>query len=353
MMKKYKVLGIMSGTSMDGIDYALCEFVKNDDSWECKISAAETIPYSNEWEKKLGNCHNLSGYELLKLDMEYGYYIGENAKNFLKRNGLKADFISSHGHTVFHNPKEKVTFQIGNGAAIASASSLTTVCNFRILDVALHGQGAPLVPVGDAILFSDYDYCLNLGGFANISFLWYKKRVAFDICPVNIAINNLSRQLGKGFDEDGNIGRQGKVDMPLLKALNSLPFYKELNPKSLSREWTEEFFFPLFNHDHLSIHDKIRTLYEHIAFQISRILTGKSSKKILITGGGAHNKFLIELIKSKTNMKITIPDKQIINFKEALIFAFLGILRMRNEYNCLSSVTGSRHDNIGGVIYRV
>ncbi len=351
--KKYKVLGIMSGTSMDGVDLAYCQFYKDGDSWHGEINAACTVPYTNEWKQKLHDCFNLSGYELIKTDMEYGYYLGKIAKEFLNEKKLRPEFISSHGHTIFHNPKEGVTFQLGNGAAIAASSSITTISNFRTLDVALKGQGAPLVPIGDAILFSDYDYCLNIGGFANVSFYWYKKRVAFDICPANFVINHISQKLGKEYDKDGNLAQQGKVIVSLLKTLNKLPYYHQAYPKSLGREWVEEHFFPLIFCDHHEYVDVLRTVYEHIATQITRVFTGKPTKKVLVTGGGAHNKFLIDLIKTKTNLKIELPEPTIIDFKEAMIFAFLGVLRIREEYNCLSSVTGSKHDNIGGVIYQI
>jgi anhydro-N-acetylmuramic acid kinase len=352
-MKRYKALGIMSGTSLDGLDLAVCEFTKTNDHWNSKICIAETIAYSSSWKDKLSDGHLLSGYDLIKLDSDYGYYIGDLVKQFLSRNRTKVDFISSHGHTIFHNPGDSLTYQIGNGAAIAAASSITTVSNFRALDVALKGQGAPLVPIGDVYLFSDYDYCLNLGGFANVSYNWYKKRVAYDICPVNIVINSLSKELDLEFDKDGDEARKGKVNDVLFKSLNKLAFYHQEPPKSLGREWVEKHFYPLIYNTQLSFHDKLRTVYEHVAFQLSKIFTGASSKKILITGGGAHNKFLVDLIKSRVNLKIILPDKEIIDYKEAMVFAFLGVLRMREENNCLSSVTGAKHDCIGGNIFKI
>jgi anhydro-N-acetylmuramic acid kinase len=351
--KKYKVLGIMSGTSMDGVDLAFCHFAKTDEIWQGEIIAAETIPYPSMWKEKLWKSYEMPGYLLVKTDMEYGYYLGKIAKEFLRRHRLKPDFISSHGHTIFHNPSEGVTYQLGNGAAIAASANITTVSNFRTLDVALKGQGAPLVPIGDAILFANYDYCLNLGGFANVSFFWYKRRVAFDICPVNFVINKLANNLGYEYDHDGQLARQGKVIVPLLKTLNKIPYYQQSYPKSLGREWVEQSFLPHLESDHIDPLDVLRTVYEHIAIQITRVFSGKPTKKVLVTGGGAHNKFLVELIMSHTNLKIEIPDPTIVDFKEAMIFAFLGVLRMREEYNCLSSVTGAKHDNVGGIIYKI
>ncbi len=352
-MKKYRVIGLMSGSSLDGLDIAFCEFEKYDDTWKYSIIKAQTIPYSKEWKNKLQNAHYLSGYNLIELDIEFGKYMGQEVKEFLQHQKNKIDIISSHGHTIFHNPKDCITFQIGNGAAIASVTNHTTVSNFRILDVALKGQGAPLVPVGDILLFGDYDYCLNLGGFANISFNWYRKRVAFDICPVNIIINNLVVPLGLDFDLDGKEAEKGQVNEKLYRLLNQIPYYKLQHPKSLSREWVEEHFLPTLNKNDIDIHDKIRTVYEHIAYQISKSFSGANTKKILVTGGGAFNKFLVERIQNHTNHKIIIPNNLLVNFKEALVFAFLGVLRLREENNCLSSVTGATHDNTGGTIFKI
>jgi anhydro-N-acetylmuramic acid kinase len=352
-MKKFKVIGVMSGTSLDGLDIALCEFEKVDDNWKSSINDAVTIRYDDLMREKLNRAHHLNGYDLSKFDIDYGVYIGKQIKDFIKNKKVKVDFISSHGHTVFHNPKELITLQIGNGAAIAATTFISTVANFRILDVVLNGQGAPLVPIGDQLLFNEYDYCLNLGGFANISYSWYRKRLAFDICPVNIVINKLAHELDLEFDKDGIEARKGMVHVKLLKELNQLSYYNQNPPKSLGREWVEEFFYKIVEKYDLSINDALRTIYEHIVFQVSRSLTGSVNKKVLITGGGAHNIFLIELLKKCTNHKIIVPNKLLVDYKEALIFAFLGVLRMREEYNCLSSVTGATHDNIGGAIYKI
>jgi len=352
-MKKYRVIGVMSGTSSDGLDLALCEFEKTDDTWRSKICNAYTIPYSQEWKNRLWDAFHLSGYELTKLDQEFGKYIGLQIKNFIKTQRNKIDFISSHGHTVFHNPADGVTLQIGNGATIAATTCIPTISNFRLLDVALKGQGAPLTPIGDLLLFNDYDYCLNLGGFANVSFNWYKKRVAYDICPMNFIINNISKELGLEFDKDGIEASKGQLQEKLYRALNRIPYYNQQPPKSLGREWVENQFLPVLEKFPCNTNDKLRTIYEHIAFQLSRSFTGAISKKILITGGGAYNKFLVERLKQHTNHKIIIPDKLLIDYKEAFMFAFLGVLRIREENNCLSSVTGATHDNIGGIVFKI
>jgi anhydro-N-acetylmuramic acid kinase len=352
-MKSYKVLGIMSGTSLDGLDLAYCEFSMNSYKWNFSIKAAQTIEYSTDWRQRMANAFDLNGYDLIKLDKEFGHFVGIMARNFLKKNKLKVDFISSHGHTIFHRPDEKVTWQMGCGAAIAAETGITTVCDFRTLDVALNGQGAPLVPIGDMLLFNDFDYCLNLGGFANTSYTLRNKRIAYDICPVNIVLNHYSRLLGLEYDNNGDIGRNGIICENLLNELNKLPFYSQKQPKSLGKEWVDNQLLPVIEKYNISIEDKLRTFYEHFIFQLVKIFKGSNSKKILISGGGAHNSFIIELLKQKSKHQIVIPDKLLIDFKEALIFAFLGVLRIREQHNCLASVTGANHDNFGGAIYKV
>jgi len=352
MSKGYRIVGVMSGTSCDGLDMALCSFSRQNNEWKYVIERAKTIPYSREWKEKLQTAHTLSGYDLLQLHNAYGYYIGEEVKKFAG-NDNHIDFISSHGHTIFHQPSEGLTFQLGNGACIAAVTNLTTVCDFRTLDVAMKGQGAPLVPVGDLHLFTDYHYCLNLGGFANISYSWHNKRIAYDICPVNIALNYLARQTGEEFDKDGIRASKGEINIKLLKELNSLRYYYKKYPKSLSREWFEKEFLPVIEKYRCSVETKLRTLCEHIAIQLSNAVKSSQIKKVLVTGGGAHNKFLISRFKQMTNQLVVIPNNYLIDYKEALIFAYLGLLRMRGEHNCLSSVTGAKLNHSGGVIYQV
>lgn len=351
-IKKYKVIGLMSGTSLDGLDIALCEFEKLE-NWTFKIIKAETISYTEEWQNKLKNAPYLSGFDLLNLHKDYGNFLGEKVNIFLKNEAKKdINFISSHGHTIFHVPENNFTFQLGNGANICATSELNTISDFRSLDIALGGQGAPLVPIGDKLLFNQYDFCINLGGFANISFEKNNERIAFDICPVNIAINFFMQKIGQTFDKNGNFAKQGKVNNHLLKELNDLDFYKKEKGKSLSREWLEKSFLSIIEAKILKISDILRTIYEHIVFQIEKITSNQKNKKILLTGGGSHNKFLVQLLKAKLNHEIIIPNLQIIDFKEALIFAFLGVLRFRNEINSLKSVSNALKNNIGGSIFK-
>ncbi len=349
----YDVIGLMSGTSLDGTDIAFCRFILDEKKWSFEIVQAETIPYSFHWKTKLLSLEKTDALTFQQANIDYGFYLGRTAADFIKKHKLKVDFISSHGHTIFHQPEKKLTVQIGAGSAIAAESNLTAVCDFRSLDVVLGGQGAPLVPIGDKLLFSEFDFCLNLGGFANVSYQYNDERTAFDICPVNIVMNAVCAKLGKEYDNEGQMARGGNVNDNLLLELNNLPFYKlpPDSPKSLGKEWVIKNINPLLDKCKLSEQDVLRTFCEHTAVQIGNALNNKPSGKLLVTGGGTYNTFLLEKIKENTAHQIIIPDKKTIEFKEALIFAFLGVLRMRNEVNCLKSVTGAAYDNIGGAVY--
>ena len=345
----FQAIGLMSGTSLDGLDICLAKFEKQNSVWEFEILQAETVPYSEKWESQLRNSIHLSAEELLELHSEYGFFLGKAVKNFIKKHSLKnIDVIASHGHTVFHQPKKKFTLQIGDGRAIKIETSLPVVYDFRSQDVLMGGNGAPLVPIGDEFLFAEYDACLNLGGFSNISLKLNGKRIAFDIAPVNIVLNKLAQDFNQNFDINGDLAKQGKIDTELLNKLNSLDFYSQSHPKSLGIEWCNENIFPLF--EGLDSKDILATFTEHTAEQISMVLNQYQLQKVLFTGGGTYNSYLIEKIKEKTNSEIIIPEKEIIDFKEALIFAFMGVLRINNEINILSSATGSSHDHSSGVV---
>ena len=347
------VLGMMSGTSMDGMDLALCRLWLEGSVWHYEIAKAQTIAYSPGWQQKLAGATQLSGIDLLSLHNQYGTCIGEMIRQFLAGEKEQPFLVASHGHTIFHQPGRGITFQLGSGASIAAACNITTVSDFRTLDVALGGQGAPLVPAGDAMLFGGYDFCLNLGGFANISFSYRSKRLAFDICPVNIVANTLAQRKGFAFDHDGIMGRSGQLIPALVSELNHLPFYNRSGPRSLGREWVEEAFMPVIGRFNSPVEDLLRSVYEHIAIKLSECINAEGKGRVLVTGGGAFNRFLMELLKARSISAIVIPDEDVVSYKEALIFAFLGLLRFRNEINCLSDVTGARCDSSCGVIYRV
>jgi len=350
MKKNYRVVGLMSGTSLDGLDIACCDFKYTAGKWLFKILEGETVPYSTTLLRQLMNAGSSSATELVSLHASYGLWTGRTVAAFLRRHSLHPDLISAHGHTVFHQPEKGFTFQIGSGAAIAAVSGVPTACDFRSSDVAKGGQGAPLVPIGDELLFPTYSHCLNLGGFANISYRKQGKRLAFDICPVNIVLNELSRRLGLPFDEGGALASKGKLNSSLLHKLGAAAFYKQQGPKSLGSEWVQQAVIPLLNKSRLPVEDLLHTYVIHVSEKIAALLD-KRVATVLVSGGGAYNHFLMEMIHERTKAKIVIPDDSLIQFREALIFAFLGVLRLTEQVNCLSSVTGSVSDTIGGCIY--
>ena len=347
----YRVIGLMSGTSLDGVDLAYCVFTLQNNCWSYQIEVAETFPYSEEWLSKLPFLMQADAYTFAKAHSDLGHYFGKLIKTFIISHHLEVDFVASHGHTVFHQPEIGMTTQIGNGAAIAATCGLSVVCDFRSSDVACGGQGAPLVPVGDVLLFSDYTFCLNLGGFSNVSYDAGGKRIAYDVCPVNTLLNQLARRNGMEYDRDGLIARSGNIDVSLLEKLNNLSYYNIQPPKSLGFEWNNANVWPLINASELAVPDLLRTVVEHVAIQLSQSLSGCESGRILVTGGGAKNLFLIERFAALSKHALIVPSETIVDYKEAMIFAFLGVLRMRGDVNCLSSVTGADKDSVGGAIY--
>ena len=352
MKTRYYVIGLMSGTSLDGLDIAYCEFKAEGDEWEWTIPFAETVKYDKYLYGQLKAAPAMNGLELALLNTSYGHWIGHAVTAFIDKYNLHPDLIASHGHTVFHRPSEKMTLQIGSGAAIAAEIMITTVSDFRSLNVALGGQGAPLVPIGDRMLFGKFDACVNIGGFANISFESSdKKRVAFDICPANIVLNILANRFGMPYDSYGKLAAEGSIDPSLFNKLENLEFYKRKGPKSLGREWVEHMIFPLIENSGLDTKTLLSTFTNHIASQISSTLPSGKARKVIFTGGGTHNSRLISLIKEKTSCEIVIPEENVINFKEALIFAFLGVLRIKGMFNCLADATGSSLDCSGGAIH--
>ena len=338
----------MSGTSLDGLDIAYVRFEKKE-KWQFQILISETIPYSESWENSLRNSIFLSAENLLELHSEYGFYLGQKVLEFITKNKIEnIDVISSHGHTVFHQPNKKFTTQIGDGRAIKLITKIPVVYDFRMQDVLMGGNGAPLVPIGDELLFENYDACLNIGGFSNISMNRNGKRIAFDISPVNIVINKLSQKLGFPFDKNGAIAKNANVNQEILSELNSLEFYHQEKPKSLGVEWCNTEIFPRL--ETLTTENAIATFTAHSAEQILNVFKKYNVENVLITGGGAYNQYLMELLSKNSNIQIIIPETKIIEFKEALIFAFMGVLRLNNEINVLSSATGSSHDHSSGII---
>ena len=353
--KLYPVLGLMSGTSLDGLDILYAEFWQEASGrWRYRMGASETLAYPADLRASLASAMGMSGLELSLLDVGYGHFAGRCIRDFVRRHSLKPAFAAVHGHTVFHQPERGLSLQIGDGAAMAVESGLPVINKFRNTDVALGGQGAPLVPIGDALLFPEYDFCLNLGGISNISFdAGNGERLAFDISPCNLALNYLAAWQGLAYDKDGALARKGKMILPLLQALDSLDFYRLEPPKSLGFEWFSSEFRPIVDSFRdFSVPDLLHTVTEHIASQIARVcLSWQGKHSMLLTGGGALNLYLKERIAALAGVEVASASRQLIEYKEALIFAFMGVLRMRGERNSLRSVTGARKDACGGCVF--
>lgn len=350
--KEHLVLGLMSGSSLDGMDLAMCSFKEENGGMSYHLLAAETVAYPYYLQEKLDDALNISTQDLHDLDQELGEFYASHLNRFIQKYGAKPDLIASHGHTVLHQPDKGITMQIGDGDVIAKKTRIRVVNDFRIQDVSKGGQGAPLVPVGDKDLFGEYEFCLNLGGIANISFEKDGARIACDICPCNMATNTLSRWIGIEFDNHGALAASGEVHTDLLTRLNNLSYYKSHPPKSLGKEWFLRQFLPELRKTKLTIEDALCTVNEHIADQIAAFINthASDSSTILATGGGVYNKYLIGQIENKTNASLVIPDEKLIDFKEAIVFAYLGLLRVLDRVNVLASVTGARSNTSAGII---
>ena len=348
-MKEATAIGLMSGSSLDGLDIALVQFRYDDSQYNFSIIDADTLPYPDEWRQQLADAFHKQPNELEKLDKAYGQYLGEQVKQFAASRHIKPDFVASHGHTIFHKPEQHYTLQIGDGQALADACGFTVVNDFRTEDVLKGGQGAPLVPIGDKLLFGDYEICLNIGGIANVSYDEGGRRIAFDICIANQALNYLASLEGLGYDKDGVLARNGEMEITLLKKLNHDPYYGQFPPKSLGREFFEAKQKDLLTG--LSTADMLATYTEHIALQIALAVSALPKGKLFITGGGAKNKFLVERIQARSHHQVIVPDTKIVDYKEALVFALLGLLRIENRTNVLASVTGAPTDSCSGKIW--
>jgi len=344
-----RILGLMSGTSLDGLDLALCEFWRDEEIFHYQIIQAQTFEYSKDIITKLRYIFDSNALAFCQVEVEFSNFMAQCVNQLLGRIEKKPHYLASHGHTVFHQPERGLTKQIGSGAILAAKTGIPTICDFRTTDVALEGQGAPLVPIGDKLLFPQYDGCLNLGGIANISRYNSNTISAYDISLCNIPLNFLSEKYGFDYDKNGTLAQKGNINPHLLNKLNQPEYFLQQGAKSIGFEFFANFYLPLLENTQLSVEDKLRTVCEHIATQIVHHL--KELKTVLVTGGGAKNSFLINLIKEKTDTQITIPEEQLIEFKEALIFAFLGYLRVNEENNCLHEVTGAKRDSCGGAIY--
>ena len=361
----YRAIGLMSGSSLDGLDIAFAEFVHNAGDWSFEIMAADCYTYDEDWKKKLQQAPSLSALDYSLLHADYGHYTGKQVNRFIDEQNLhfKIGLIASHGHTTFHVPARKMTAQLGDGAAIAAETGLPVVSDLRALDVAFGGQGAPIVPIGEKLLLKAYDLYLNLGGIANISFNHPDSYVAFDVCAANRVLNIIAAREGKEYDAGGAIAAGGSMNEEALQKLNALSYYQQPYPKSLANSFGTDEVYPLLSSFNLSSADAMRTYVEHIVQQIKlavgswQLANQKSeirNQKILVTGGGAFNTFLMQELSAELapmNIDVVVPDADLIQYKEALIMAFIGVLRWRQEYNVLSSVTGAARDSIGGAVW--
>ncbi len=355
-MNVYKIIGLMSGTSLDGLDLAYCHIEQNNEQWQYEIVKTKSISYNEEMRLKLQNALQLAADELLTFNASYGNWLGEQCKVFIDEYGLQVDAISSHGHTVHHQPENGFTYQIGSGQHLANISGHRVICDFRTNDVALGGQGAPLVPIGDQLLFNHFDFCLNLGGISNISFNHQGKRIAYDIGLANMILNYIVQKIDLSYDNDGLMASRGVLNDEMLKRLNDLEYYELSFPKSTGYEWFIKEVVPIVETTDDTIENLLHTAVHHISDQIVHQLRRYSTipkGKLFITGGGALNSFLMKTIQSKLDgtIKIVTSDKTLIEFKEALVFALMGVLRLEQKINVLSSVTGASKDSSSGVVY--
>lgn len=366
-MEEVIALGVMSGSSLDGLDFALCKFnFTTEDNhlvinnWE--IIESETFELSTFWQERLAKAFQATAKELWLTHNTFGKFIGDQANIFLRRTKIKPAFIASHGHTVFHEPQNHMTLQIGHGAAIAAATGYDVISDFRSTDIALGGQGAPMIPIAESYLFSDFPLCLNIGGITNLSARIGDRYVAFDVSPANQIMNKLASFSGQAYDRNGDTARSGKLQPEMITALKRLDYFSALYPKSLDNNWVMRDLYPVIKSFDFNIADKLNTFCEFVAERISAEISNISEREhtdfqgtsMLVTGGGAFNAYLIDCIKERVKengVSIIVPKKEIVEFKEALLMALAGLLRVKNQVNFLHSVTGARVDNIGGCIY--
>ncbi len=369
-MSEFYVIGLMSGTSLDGLDLAYCRFEidegaariainegTGDSGVRFELIATETVSYSTEWTHRLAALDKASALDYALAHAELGHFFGVCVREFMMRHPGRVDFVASHGHTVFHQPQRGLTAQIADIDAIAAECGVAVVGGFRTMDVALGGQGAPLVPVGDRLLFGQYEACLNLGGFSNISFECRGRRWAFDVSPCNMALNDIARRMGLAFDKDGAIARGGHLEPFMLGDLDKLPYYAALPPKSLGKEWYDKEFVPVVEYaldNGLCYEDVMATLVEHIAHQVGKAVWRTGVSSMLLTGGGAHNGYLVERMRKMCiECELTVPEPAIVDYKEAILFALLGCLRVIGLPNALASSTGAKTNSVSGLLSAV
>ncbi len=370
MQKTYHALGLMSGSSLDGLDIAFTKFVVNTtadalhiDDWQ--LLAADTLPFSEQWQARLLHLPRTEALAFAKTHTYFGHYTAELVNGFLKKQNIDPDFIAAHGHTVFHYPEENMTTQIGDGAALAALTGYPVISDFRSQDVASGGEGAPLAPLADKLLFSEYDFFLNIGGIINISCNANGKFVAFDITAANQLLNALALQLGQAYDAKGVLAARGEVIERVLEDAAKLPYFSQPYPKSLDNQWVRKHILPFFVHPRRSVEDRLRTSCEHIAQQTAQALAqivkaekldDQKNYRLLVTGGGAFNTFLVQTLQKHCqkilDIELIVPEKNVVEFKEAILMGLMGVLRLENVPNCLQTVTGAQRNVIGGAVHQ-
>lgn len=348
----------MSGSSLDGLDIGIIDIIKKGNELSYEVIRCDTIEYSTEWKKSLTSLPNASAKELANNDMAYSRYMSELIRSFLKEED-QIDYVSLHGHTLFHEPENGFTYQLGNGGVLSARLGLPVVCDFRSKDIGLGGKGTPLAPIVDSYFYNEYEVLINLGGICNLTFLSKKETIAWDVCPCNQLLNFLSEKMNLAYDKDGLIARNGKLNLDFLNILEKNPYYSEKYPKSLDNQYIKQNIIRELDSYTIPLEDQLHTTCIFVARQIKaaiqmavKSLEVAWPEKILITGGSAHNAFLIQCIKEHCAPSVvSIPDETIINYKEIILMALCAYLRVNNQENTLSEVTGSSRNSIGGAIY--
>ena len=349
-----QIIGLMSGTSKDGLDIAHVSFKHSDEGYSFKLLHGLTIAYPKDILDALDSIETLSASNVYQLDKQIGQFYGKSVNDFIQKfniNPKDIEAIASHGQTIFHQPSKGFSTQIGCGSTLAFQTGINVINDFRTRDILAGGQGAPLVPLGDEYLFSNLaEAFLNIGGFTNISFKKDGLLKAFDICPGNLPINRFANKYGMDFDSGGEISRSGELNTQLLDTLNQIEYYNNNGPKSIGTEWLSSEFLSLIND--FSVPSSImRTIVEHEAIQIAKVLINEKLSSVYITGGGAKNNFLIERIAAHYSGKIIIPELELIDFKEAIIFAFLGYRYLENKATNDPNATGANRSIVSGVLH--
>jgi len=355
----YNVIGITSGTSLAGLDLVFAALTEVRGKWTYEVKASERVEYTAEWEEKLGKAADLPARDYLLLHSEYGHFIGHAVNQFIADHQLdhQVHFIAAHGDTVFHIPAQKMTAQLGDGAAISAVTGLSVISDLRAMDIAFGGKGAPLLPIAEQLLFPDYQYRVNLGENATLAAQIDGQLIASDICACNYVLDTLAETLNFPFDKDGQLAAGGVTDQSLLNALNGLAFYNEASPRHMSSKFGTGTVLPMIQQHQLSTQGKLNTYTHHIAAQIEKIVKDllpqeeNVPRSLLLTGGGAANTYLVKTIEAALqphNVTVTVQHDP---FRNALMIALLGALRWRQEPNGLASVTGAEKDSVGGALW--